>query len=183
MTCINAFSPHCANLAIHIPFFEKVMIRSYQIKPLSREKAAIAFPVIHAAYPNVTLDDWLAYFTWINQAVETRPFLAGIVSIEDARGYILGLFSYVTGYGLGKGAVLRVEHFVALDTGDRAAAIRRLITAMEDVAQRHGCNTIQTEIPEFWTTMPAGKYGVLAHLSDAGHARETVRFSKCLPPR
>ncbi|MEX2617447.1 MAG: hypothetical protein WD767_15245 [Alphaproteobacteria bacterium] len=73
-----------------------------------------------------------------------------------------------------------VRLFVALDSGDCAAAIPRLIEAMEDVAQHHGCATIQ--LPESWATLGAGKYGVHAHLTDAGHDREAVRFSKILRP-
>ncbi|MDA0664231.1 MAG: hypothetical protein O3B08_15525 [Proteobacteria bacterium] len=182
MTCINASPARCENSTPYILHLEDVMPVAFHIKYLSRENAPNAYPVIRAAYPSVSLDDWLAYYAWISQPAEARHFSAGVVSIENARGYIQGLFSYVTGYGLGRGSVLSVENFVALDTGDRAAAIRRLIGAMEDVAHKHGCVTIHTQIPEFWTTVTAEKYGVHAHLADAGHDREMVRFSKFLRP-
>ena len=182
MICVNAYASLSANYAIHIPFLEDVMPACYFIKSLLQDNAAKAYPIIRTAYPHVSLDDWLTYFAWISQPAEKRQFSAGIVSVEDERGYIQGLFSYVTGFGLGRGTVLNVEHFVAMDSGDRAAAIGCLIEAMEDVAHNYGCVSIHTQIPEHWANVTTGKYGIPAHLSDAGHDRETVRFSKFLRP-
>ena len=173
-------TPPCGKPVTYIQLYADVMTRSYNIKYLSQETVAKAYPVIRAAYPNVTLDDWLAYTAWINQPADARRSSTGIVSLENMRGYVHGIFSYNTDYMLGTGPVLNVENIVALDTGDRAAAVTQLISAMEDVAINHGCATIHTQIPEFWTSASAGRTGLHAHLVDAGHDREMIRFSKHL---
>jgi len=158
------------------------MPRSYEIKSLLPEDAAKAYPLIQTAMPRVTLEDWLAYTVWLSQPAATHQKPAGVMALENSLGYIHGLFSYSTGYGLGSGPVLNVDNFIALDTGDRAAAVTKLIDAIEDLAHDNGCATIHTHLPESWTKRSSGRTNLHTRLINAGHGPHAVKLSKTIDP-
>lgn len=153
------------------------MPRNYKIKSLSPENAALAYPLIQAVLPAVSLEAWLAYTAKINQSTAEAT---GIIIVESSRGYIHGLFHYNEATTLGHGKVLNVDNFIALDTGDRAAAIKMLIGVMEDLAREFGCDAIHTNLPDAWICAKSGTATVLDHLRDAGHERNIVKLSKTL---
>lgn len=158
------------------------MPRDYQIKPLLAENAARAYPLIQAACPEVSLGAWIDYAEKLNHPDPARTQAAGIVAAESKRGYIHGLFSYSVRIVLNHDAVLTVENFIALDMGDRAAAIISLIDVMETLAQDLGCSAIHTHIPDGWITTITGD-GLLSHFRNAGHNPEFVKFCKTIDAR
>jgi len=151
------------------------MPRLYKTKSLTSENAALAYPLIQAALPTVSLEAWLAFIADLTQPADEGT---GIIIVESKRGYIHGLFNYSVAMPLGHGKVLNVENFIALDTGDRAAAIKILIGVMEDIARQFGCGEIHTHLPDTWICAKSGMATVLDHLRDAGHEREIVKLSK-----
>lgn len=158
------------------------MPRDYHIKPLLAENAARAYPLIQAACPEVSLDAWINYAEKLNHPDPAQTQAAGIVAAESKRGYIHGLFSYSVRIVLNHNAVLTVENFIALDMGDRAAAIISLIDVMESLAQDLGCSAIHTHIPDGWITTISGD-GLLNHFRNAGHNPEFVKFCKTIDAR
>lgn len=156
------------------------MPRNYQIRSLSGDSAARAYPLIQAAWPEVSLDAWIDYAERINQPHPPLTTAAGILAAESGRGYIHGLFSYSVRVVLNQESVLTVENFIALDMGDRAAAIKSLIVMMETLARDLRCSAIHTHIPDGWTTGYNGGNGLLGHLRDAGHSLEFVKLCKTI---
>jgi hypothetical protein len=154
------------------------MPRNYKVRSLLLENAALAFPLIQSAVPNVSLDAWLAYVAAQNQA---RMETTGIIIVQSKRGYIHGLLQYRVATTLGHGKALHVEHLIALDTGDRAAAIKMLIGIMDDLARKFDCAAIYTSLPDAWVHAKSGMPTVLDHLRDAGHERESVKLFKGVP--
>jgi hypothetical protein len=139
------------------------------------EDAALAFPLIQSAEPNVSLDAWLAYVATLNR---TTMETTGIIIVQSKRGYIHGLLQYRVTTTLGHGKALDVQHLIALDAGDRAAAIKMLIGVMDDLARKFGCEAIYTSLPDAWIHAKSGMATVLDHLRDAGHERESVKLFK-----
>ncbi len=156
------------------------MLRDYRIKPLSGCSAAKAYPLIQAAWPNVSLDAWIDYAEKLSRADPPITPKAGIVTAESRRGYIHGLFSYSVRVVLNQSGVLTVENFIAMDAGDRAAAIKSLIGVMETMAHDFGCSAIHTHVPDGWTAEYSGGCGMLNHLKDAGHNVEFVKYCKTI---
>lgn len=154
------------------------MHRTYTIKSLSSKNAAQAYPLIQAALPSVSLETWLAYAANINKPTAEAT---EIIIIESTRGYIHGLLHYNVITTLRHGKVLNVENFIALDIGDRAAAIKMLIGVMEDIGRKFHCAAIHTTLPDAWIRAASNATTVLDHLRDAGHERETVKLSKTIP--
>ncbi len=154
------------------------MPRDYKIKPLSVENVALAYPLIQSAQPEIALDAWIAYARKINRCKAAPPKESGIISAESKRGYIHGIFCYSVKPTLDHGTVLSVENFIAVDTGDRAAAIISLIAVMENLARELGCSAIHTHIPDHWISKASCGTAMLHHLRDAGHQPEFVEFCK-----
>lgn len=156
------------------------MLPEYDIKPLSGDSAAKAYPLIQAARPEVSLDAWIAYAEQLIDSTPKPAPSAGIVVAESLQGYIHGLFAYTVRLVLNHDAVLTVENFVAVDLADRAAATKALIAVMESMARDHGCSAIHTHIPDGWLVTQPGGSGMLDHLRRAGHEIEYVKFCKAL---
>ena len=74
------------------------------------------------------------------------------MTVQNARGYIHGLFSYTVEEHLRHGGFLAVENFIVLDLFDMAGAADELLNAMDRVADDLGCSAIHTTCP---TTIPA----------------------------
>ena len=154
------------------------MPRDYKIKALSVENAALAYPLIQSARPDVTLDGWIAYAKQINCPKLAPTKDTGIIVAESKRGYIHGVFCYSVRIVLDHNAVLTVENFVAVDAGDRAAAIKSLIAVMDKLAQDLSCSAIHTHIPDQWISTTSSNTTMLHHLRDAGHELDFVKFCK-----
>ena len=156
------------------------MLRDYQITDLSGDSAARAYPLIQAAWPEISLDAWIDYAERINHPDPVLTKAAGIVAAESKRGYIHGLFSYSVRIVLNHGTVLSVENFIAMDMIDRAAAIKSLILVMETLARDLGCSAIHTHIPDGWSDDYSGGGAMMDHLRNAGHSLEFVKFCKTI---
>ncbi|MDD9904641.1 MAG: hypothetical protein OXT06_13810 [Rhodospirillaceae bacterium] len=158
---------------------EDVMLRDYEIRSLSRNNAAKAYPLVQAACPEVSLDAWINYAARLTGSMPSAS-AAGIVVAECARGYIHGLFSYTVRFILNHQAVLTVENFIAVDFGDRDAATKALIADMDRLARDHGCSTIHTHIPNDGAILYPGKSGTQNCLRAAGHEIGSINFCKAL---
>jgi len=154
------------------------MPRDYKIKALAAENTALAYPLIQSAWPEVTLDAWLSYANNVKHSQPTADKTSGIIVAESARGYIHGLFSYSVKMVLVHGSALSIENFVAVDIGDRAAAIKTLIAGMDKLAQDLGCSSIHTQISDQWVSKSPRNTAIPHHLRNAGHNVELVQFCK-----
>lgn len=156
------------------------MPQEYHIKPLQAPNAALAYPLIQTALPDVSLDAWIEYARRLYDPDPNPANASGIVTAESWRGYIHGLFSYSVRIVLNQNAVLTVENFIALDIGDRAAAIKSLINGMEILAQKLDCSAIHTHVPDHWVGEKPTSASMLDYLRDAGHNLEFVKFCKTI---
>ncbi len=156
------------------------MSKDYNIKPLKAQNAALAYPLIQTALPHVSLDAWIEYAEKIYDPNPVMAQEAGIVTAESKRGYIHGLFSYSVHNVLNHRSVLTVENFIALDMGDRSAAIKSLLNGMEHLALNLGCSAIHTHIPDHWVSELSASTAMLDYLRDAGHNLEFVKFCKTI---
>lgn len=157
------------------------MLQEYVTKPLSGNAASKAYPLIQTASPDVSLDAWIEFARLLTEPHPPVTRAAGIVTAENRRGYIHGLFSYSVRILLNHSSVLTVENFIVVDMGDRAAAVKTLIDDMEPLARRHRCSTIHTHIPDTWAH--PGERGVFNMLQNAGHELEYVKLCKSITHR
>ena len=66
-----------------------------------------------------------------------------MVALIDSRPYPSGLVAYKRDEDLRYGHVLTADHFIAFDLLDRQPVASALITAMESMGRRLGCDTVR----------------------------------------
>ena len=109
------------------------MSRSLQIAALLEADGDLAFPLVQASFPNVTLALWRAYVRRQAQPVATdaeQSCANGILAMRDAGGGICGVLAYRQELDLVDGQTLTVPLFAV---GDLANS-HRLTDSLLDVA-------------------------------------------------
>jgi hypothetical protein len=163
---------------------------TYVAKPLIRRQIDQAFPVVQTIAPDLDVERWRDFAAAVLSAQELefgeesterieaalRP--RGIMTVQNARGYIHGLFSYTVEEHLRHGRVLAVENFIVLDLFDMAGAADELLNAMDSVAEGLGCTAIHTNLPDDYSSLPDYCNWLLTCFREAGHAVETLRLCK-----
>lgn len=155
----------------------------FTAKELSTDQVAQAFPLIQSAVPELTLEKWNVFVDLVAglaRGAERRH--AGIMTIQNSRGYIHGLFSYMVEASLHHGRVLSIDNFVAFDFVEREQAIETMFGAMDDIAYGLGCQAIHVRLPEGLTNAARGRKGLLRIFEEADHRVETVGLCKDLRP-
>lgn len=158
---------------------------SFIAKPLGQRQIDQAYPLVRAIAPDLAVERWRAFATaHIGSAESPAGSATGIMTVQNARGYIHGLFSYAIEEHLRHGRILAVENFVVLDLFDMAGAAEALLHAMEGQARALGCSAIHTTLPETYADFggkgPDSGKSVLSCFRNEGHRTETLRLCKPL---
>ena len=160
---------------------------TYVAKPLTCRQIDQAFPVVQTIAPDLDVERWRDFAAAVLSAQELefgeesterieaalRP--RGIMTVQNARGYIHGLFSSTVEEHLRHGRVLAVENFIVFDM---AGAADELLNAMDSVAEGLGCTAIHTNLPDDYSSLPDYCNWLLTCFREAGHAVETLRLCK-----
>ena len=168
------------------------MHATYVAKPVIRRQIDQAFPVVQTIAPDLDVDRWRDFAAAVLLPRELEfeldttgrtddgavPNPRGIMTVQNDRGYIHGLFSYTVEEHLRHGRVLTVENFIVLDLFDMAGAADELLNAMDRVAEALGCTAIHTNLPDDYSSLPDYCNWLLACFRDAGHAVGTLRLCK-----
>jgi len=153
-------------------------------KPLQKRQIDQAFPVVRAILPELAVERWRAFAAALLDRAQGAPAAsvspAGIMTVQNERGYIHGLFSYSAHEHLHHGRILTVENFVVLDLFNLSGAAAELLRAMDTVARGLGCSAIHTNLPDSFSNLPDYCGTVLSYFRDQGHAVETLRLCKSL---
>lgn len=164
------------------------MDESFIAKPLGRRQIDQAYPLIGAIAPTLGVERWRAFAAaMIGEGATAAPggtIPSGIMTVQNANGYIHGLFSYNVEQDLRHGRALVVDNFVVLDLFDLPGAAEVLLHAMDGLARDLGCTAIHTNLPEPYAALSAGSAAggpasqVLDCFRGEGHRTETVRLCK-----
>ena len=120
------------------------MARAFTTSALSADDIGIAFPLIHAALPDVALATWRDFARGFVGL--PAPFPAGAIGLRNEAGYLCGVLTYRIDRDLRHGMALSVDIFAALDVTGEAAAMRALLHAAEAKAQELRCAAIRIHI-------------------------------------
>ena len=111
----------------------------FYVDALTPEEADVAFPLIRAIAPEVSLDEWLDY-------VERRCREGGLMGLFGLDDILIGLFSYRLGERLRHGRVLALDDFVSFELSQAAPARKALIAAAEDLGRSLGCTGLEVRV-------------------------------------
>ncbi|WP_042442343.1 hypothetical protein [Azospirillum sp. B510] len=156
-------------------------------KPLGRRQIDQAYPLVCAIAPGLGVDQWRAFAaallggaTGSDAGRDGVPAHKGIMTVQNAQGYLHGLFSYAAEPHLRHGRTLCVDNFVVLDLFDVAGIAETLLRAMEGLARRLGCAAIHTSLPDRHLPQGSRRDPIPGCFLIEGHRQETIRFCKDL---
>ncbi|MGF1609973.1 MAG: GNAT family N-acetyltransferase [Kiloniellales bacterium] len=119
-------------------------MRALRTSRLTKDRMAQAYPVIQMAVPELTFEAWRRFAGPLIAEDESR---AGIVTVDNEQGYIVGLAAYRLEQDLRGGCTLLIDHFVAVDLVQREAVAEALVTELESLAERCHCSALHTRVP------------------------------------
>jgi hypothetical protein len=132
---------------------EPTVYSPFAVRPLTSSKIPLAYPLLHAA-TDIALDRWRAYAASCTDPERVGdPPTSGIMCVEDAKGYIHGLFAYRVIPNLHCDFVLQCENVVAMHIVDERRIQEKLLEGMERLARRHDCRAIHVCFAEDRTLM------------------------------
>ena len=143
-----------------------------------KEEIQQAYPLVQSIAPDLTLESWLAFASDIDRPQPAGFGPGGIVAAQSGRGYIHGLFSYLVEPNLRYGRILNVDNFVAFDLIDRWKVAPKLLSAMDEQANHHGCKAIYVRLPDRLMRGPVGRQALLAKFQKYGHDLRSVGLCK-----
>jgi hypothetical protein len=147
------------------------MIRSFTAAPLTAEDIAVAFPLVHAALPEIDLALWRSFARGIVDL--PSPYPAGGACLRNEGGYVCGVLTYRIERDLRHGTVLNVDLFAALDVTGEEAATRALLQVAEGKARDLHCPAIRVTIEKSGATLTR-------RLRTSGYRPEATIFCKPL---
>lgn len=126
--------------------------RAYRARALPASKVAQAYPLVQAAIPGITLERWRAFYENVEHLAQASAKRqgqdsAGVMAIEDTRGYLRGLFTYRIGPDLRHGVTLTVSDIIILDLFDAESVAEVLLEAIEVLARALGCAGVHAQLP------------------------------------
>ena len=113
----------------------QIVALGFQIAPLPTARAALAYPLLRAHWPQWTLSDWLA------RAARLDSPPGGMQAAFDRSGYMYGLSATALGRDEADERVLRIELLVALGLVN-TDVLMLLIDAIERRARAKSCRAI-----------------------------------------
>lgn len=157
---------------------------SFIAKPLGQRQIDQAYPLVQAIAPGLGVEQWRAFAAAFLAPRDAPAPPAGIMTVQNARGYIHGLFSFTVERSLHHGRILAVSNVMVLDLFDMSGPAEALLRSMEGLARGHGCAAIHTTLPE-GLREGAGDGSeshrtLLGCFRNEGHRLETLRLCKPL---
>lgn len=150
-------------------------MRQLRLVPLTRDRAAQAYPLIQTVRPSMSLSAWTRYVSDVLDAGADGS--GGIATLQDPRGLIAGLFVYRIAHTPDHGRTLVAKDFVALDIVDSTTVLNSLADALEQTARDYDCRAVHTSIACERTPPPNGIVELMCRL---GHRVEGVHLCKPL---
>ncbi|MBK3776064.1 hypothetical protein JJL56_07930 [Azospirillum sp. YIM DDC1] len=156
------------------------MDESFIAKPLGQRQIDQAYPLVRAIFPDLPVEQWRAFAAALIGPVDTPATPTGIMTVQNARGYLHGLFSYAIAAHLCHGRILAVENFVVLDLFDMTGPAETLLQSMDRLARSHDCAAIHTSLPESLAGQAGSRSSLLTCFHQDGHRTETLRLCKAM---
>lgn len=146
---------------------------------LDRATVEQAFPLVRNIVAGITLDRWNRF---------ARPYLAsrspdwprGLMTIQNAAGYILGLFGFDVRDDLHQSRTLCIDNIIVPDLPGRDAIWASAIDAAEHLARINGCRAIRAGFADELDPSQGDRKWIVMSLERSGYSLEGVQALKRL---
>lgn len=161
--------------------------REFGVRRLTGEDVLRAYPLARLAAGHLTLPAWLRFAEALGAeppgTKKTRKTAngEGLLGVEDSRGYLYALCSFVVAPDLRTGRRLCVDNLVALDLLDGDIPAQALVGALDRLARDLDCPAYVVQLPPAAQAAAAGRR-FLAGLGSAGGQEQTCLYRALQTP-
>jgi len=139
-----------------------------------------AYPIVRTLAPGITLERWVQ-FARPRITSRSSEWPRGLMAIQNASGYILGLFSFKVRDDLHESRILAVSNIVVPDIPGRDQVGRSILKASDHLAMIHGCRAIRAELNNEIDPSDCDRTWLSATLISCGYSLGGARAFKRLP--
>jgi len=120
-----------------------------KLQHLTPDKVAQAFVLVELVASGISRKAWSKFAE--RRISQTSSLSTGILTVEDPKGIIVGLASYIVDKELNEGRTLTVDQLVTVPIIDqqRDAVLAMLLNAIEDIATNHRDSAIRFRLRAF----------------------------------
>ena len=156
------------------------MLIYYNVRPLTPELIAEAFPVVAFVDEEVTVQQWRDYASSVI-AKNRDDGADGIMTLQDPQNHIIGISVYHIRPDLLRGRVLVIENFAVVALIGAREAAAKLLTAMEELARDRDCSCLAVSLLDRKTRRsPHHRHNHTGQFfKSAGFRLELARLGKC----
>ncbi len=144
---------------------------------LDREMIDRAYPLVRSIAAGITLDRWARFARpLVTSRSTSRPH--GLMTIQNAPGYILGLFGFEVRDDLQDGRTLAIENIVIANIPGRDTIWGAIVSTAENLARMHGCRAIRAGLSDELDPSDSDRAWLTNSFEAAGYSLEGVRACK-----
>lgn len=144
---------------------------------LDRDSIDRAYPLVRNLAAGITLDRWGRFARpLVSSRSGTRP--RGLMTIQNAAGYILGLFGFEVRDDLQVNRTLCIENIVIASIPGRDTIWAAVLNSAEQLARMHGCEAIRATLNDDLSPSDSGRDWIANSFELAGYSLEGVRACK-----
>lgn len=146
------------------------------------DKAGIgrAYPLVRNIAPGVTPERWDRF---ARPHISARParWPRGLMTVQNAAGYILGLFGFEVRDDLQESRTLCIHNIIVPNVPGRDTIWASIVDAAETLAKENGCQGIRTELADDLDPSDTDRAWIVARLQKSGYALDGIRAFKRMP--
>lgn len=144
---------------------------------LDRETIDQAYPLVRNLAAGITLDRWGRFARpLVSSRSASRP--RGLMTIQNAAGYILGLYGFEVRDDLHINRTLCLENIVIASIPGRDAIWAAVLESAEQLASLHGCEAIRAGLSDELDPSDSDRHWLMSSFQAAGYSMEGLRACK-----
>jgi hypothetical protein len=152
------------------------MVDTLTARFLDRRTIDKAYPLVRNIVPDMTVARWMQ-FVRPHLVPRSPDWPRGVMTIQNATGYILSLFAFEVRADLHESRIFCMDHIMIPNLPGRGTIWSSTIGAAERLAEMNGCGAIRAE---FGDGSEGSDQGLLMLLESMGYTLSGVRALKRL---
>ncbi|MBM4073885.1 MAG: hypothetical protein FJ271_33945 [Planctomycetes bacterium] len=136
-----------------------------------------AYPLVRNILPCISLERW-SEFAKPHLAARSPKWPRGLMTIQNAAGYILGLFSFEVRDDLHSDRTLLVDNVIVPDMPGHELIWTAIVTTSETLALMNGCRAIRIGLAGDLDPIDRDRTWLVSSLAKAGYVIEGVRATR-----
>jgi len=149
-------------------------------RPLDKAGIDRAYPLVRNIAPGVTLERWNR-FARPQISARSAKWPRGLMTVQNAAGYILGLFGFEVRDDLRNSRTLCIHNIIVPNVPGRDTIWATLVDAAETLAEGSRCQAIRAELADDLDPSDTDRAWIVARIEKSGYALDGIRAFKRMP--